>query len=651
MQGVRALGGVVVARVGRCVYGADEIPSPLGSRKPIFGLVIGYSASLDSGPGKGMTCDSTADVRRGAPAVVFRDVTYSVQAQGGRKDILSGVSGGAEGGRMLAIMGGSGAGKTTLLDVLALRARTGRSRSLSGEVLLDGKPLTARRFADCAAYVAQEPLLWSTLTARETLEYAAELHGKCATGAERQAFVNGVLVQTGLASCQGTIVGDVLRKGLSGGQKKRLCVAEALMKRPTALFLDEPTSSLDSSSALELVRLFHGLAEGSGMLLLCTIHQPSHRIFELFEDVLLLAGGKVAYNGPSQEVLKHMLALGAPPLAAGQAIAEYLLELTNPDFVEAEMVDRIVDAWTPPEWELPCGQVAAEPVPRRSPLVQTAILSRRLALITMRDPTLYAGRWIFAIVGNALFSVVYIGARDRTQNEMLNRIWLFSWAMGGVAFLSVIVIAVYFSEFHIWQKERHNDMYRSPSYLASRLLVTVPASFVMSFCAFLPVAALVGLHWAGAPGILLANALLVMWSEFLAELLAATCPHYLLGMAAYILINFLTFLMAGNVVSIGGCTAAVRWLAYVNPWFYCIRAMVSFDFLGTAWDGFGVRGELCGPSPEGCFGSSGEDVLDSLTTLRSSFGSEHDPWFDVAMCFGIVVVTKLAHVVFVLAKL
>lgn len=87
-------------------------------------------------------------------------------------------------------------------------------------------------------------------------------------------------------------------------------------------------------------------------------------------------------------------------------------------------------------------------------LLEIAILSRRLARIIVRDPTMYAGRWVFALVGNTLFSIVYMSARHRTQAEVLSRIWLFSWAMGAVAFMSVIVIAVYFMEFHICQKER-----------------------------------------------------------------------------------------------------------------------------------------------------------------------------------------------------
>jgi len=558
---------------------------------------------------------------------------------------------------MLAIIGGSGAGKTTLLDVLALRTRRGRGRDLSGDVRLSGKPLTARRFATCAAFVAQEPLLWSTLTARETLEYAAELYNRGMPAAERNALVESVLVQTGLASCDRTIAGDLLRKGLSGGQKKRLCVAEALMKRPRVLFLDEPTSSLDSSSAFELSRLFHTLVRSTGMALLCTIHQPSHRIFHLFEDVLILAGGRVAYSGPLRNVLNHMSSLGAPPMDQGQAIAEYLLELTNPDFTEVEVIDRILDAWKPSPMEQRGERLSTETGGSQEMraahgmLLEIAILSRRLARIIVRDPTMYAGRWVFALVGNTLFSIVYMSARHRTQAEVLSRIWLFSWAMGAVAFMSVIVIAVYFMEFHICQKERHNDMYRSLPYLISKLLVTVPGSFVMSFCAFLPVAALVGLNWQGAPAIWLANAMVVLWSEFLAELLAVATPHYLLGMAGYILVNFVTFLLSGSVVDTGRVTWAVRWLAYVNPWFYCMRSMVSFDFDGSIFTGFGARGELCGPPPAACYGRTGVEVLDSLHTLRSSFDSEHDPWGDVGLCFCIVVSTKLAHVAYVLAKL
>eukprot|EP00429_Kryptoperidinium_foliaceum_P020445 CAMPEP_0176039304 /NCGR_PEP_ID=MMETSP0120_2-20121206/19483_1 /TAXON_ID=160619 /ORGANISM="Kryptoperidinium foliaceum, Strain CCMP 1326" /LENGTH=544 /DNA_ID=CAMNT_0017372699 /DNA_START=117 /DNA_END=1751 /DNA_ORIENTATION=- len=544
-------------------------------------------------------------------------------------------------------MGGSGAGKTTLLDLITRRASKGQTK---GDVMLNGKPLTRRSFAGCAAYVAQDSLLWSRLTARETLEYAAELYGGGSSPAERTAFVDEMLMKT-LASCANTFVGDLLRKGLSGGQKRRLSVAEALMKRPSMLILDEPTSGLDSSSAYELAKLFRSSSRESGMLVLCTIHQPSHCTFELFDDLLLLAGGQVAYWGSRSAVQEHMLTAGAPPHAEGQATADYLMDLTNPDFTDAALINRILEAWT----SSPAEFIGVSPIAeakQRNSLDQTAILFRRLLRIVVRDPTIYTGRWLLAVVGSLIFSLVYYDARLRDQTSVQLRLFLLAWAVESVALMSLVVIAIYNAEFHICVKERQNNMYRPLPLIASKAMVTLPATLVMSACAVLPLWALVGLRGQGLAGIWLACATHLLFTEFLAELIGVITPHYLLGMAGYILAMFVTLLFCGILGnSMDSVMWPMRWIYYVNPLLYSVRAMISFDFVGSDFAGFGEQGELCEAPPAPCFGQRGVDVLDSLSVISSSFGSEHNPTEDVFICLCIVLVTKLLHVAVVSRKL
>jgi ABC-type multidrug transport system ATPase subunit len=543
---------------------------------------------------------------------------------------------------MLAIMGGSGAGKTSLLDVLTLKV-TGQAQ-VEGSIMLNAKPLTQQRFQKCAAYVAQESLLWSQLSTHETLRYVAELYSRGASAHERAELIEEVLSQTGLKSCEHTLVGDLYRKGLSGGQKKRLCIAEALVKKPAMLVLDEPTSALDSAAAFEVARLLHGLAKTTNMVVLCTIHQPSHRVYGFFDDTLVLAAGRVAYCGPTQDALEHMTSLGLPPLSSGMSLPEYLLDVTNADFTDADRVEKILDSWKPLDTSaLGTDSVAVREVETRGIMSQSLILGSRLTRMTLRDPTLYSARWMFLLVSNTVFSVVYMDAGDRNQSQVLPRIWLISWSLGAPAFMSVICIAVYSNEFHIYGKERRNSMYGTTAALVSQAGVMLPAVLVLSFCGLAPLYLVVGFSRPVFMQMWLAHAAFMVWAECLAQLLAVCIPHFLLGMVAYIGVMFIAFLQNGAIISIGSITWALRWIHFINPWFLCLRAMVTLDFIGSFFEGFGSQGESCEGHPAPCFGHEGADVLDGVGQLLSTFGSDHSPGYDIAIAACLALILKLTH--------
>jgi ATP-binding cassette subfamily G (WHITE) protein 2 len=110
------------------------------------------------------------------------------------------------------------------------------------------------------------------------------------TAIERKARVDDAIAKVGLNHCRKTIIGDPMRKGVSGGERKRVCVAMELLTHPRLLFLDEPTSGLDSVTALSLTRTLKQLADEGNCTVICTIHQPQTKIYELFDDLMLLKG-------------------------------------------------------------------------------------------------------------------------------------------------------------------------------------------------------------------------------------------------------------------------------------------------------------------------------------------------------------------------
>lgn len=158
-------------------------------------------------------------------------------------------------------MGPSGCGKTTLLNVLASRP-TGSSK-VEATVLVNGSKPSRAAFREMSCFVEQEDALIGALTVRETLNFASRLSGTASSlpRRERVARIDGLLDSFGLRDQADTLIGTPIRKGISGGQKRRVGVASQLITSPKILFLDEPTSGLDSAASWEVVNYLKGVAK------------------------------------------------------------------------------------------------------------------------------------------------------------------------------------------------------------------------------------------------------------------------------------------------------------------------------------------------------------------------------------------------------
>ncbi|XP_065564750.1 protein white-like isoform X2 [Artemia franciscana] len=197
------------------------------------------------------------------------------------KHILKGVNGDVRRGDFLAIMGASGAGKTTLLNVLTCRRLY--NLQVRGEVYLNGIPVNPDSLTRVSAYIQQEDNFVGVLTVREHLEFQANLRMDKGTSRERR------LIR----------INEVLKEVLTN---------------PQLFFCDEPTSGLDSYMAQNIVTMLTDMAK-RGTTVICTIHQPSSEVFALFDKLLLIAEGRVAYMGPAKDTVNFFQSCGliCPP--------------------------------------------------------------------------------------------------------------------------------------------------------------------------------------------------------------------------------------------------------------------------------------------------------------------------------------------------
>ncbi|KAI0835944.1 P-loop containing nucleoside triphosphate hydrolase protein [Hypoxylon sp. FL0890] len=263
------------------------------------------------------------------------------------KTLLSSVNASLKPGTLTAILGGSGSGKTTLLNTIAERMVSSRL-SQTGTTTFNGQEgVHSVRHA----YVMQQDILLPTLTVRETLQYSANLKlPPPTTEEERMRIVEEVILELGLKECANTWVGNSQYRGCSGGEKRRTSIGVQLLANPSILFLDEPTTGLDATSAYQLVKTLKTLAS-KGRTVITTIHQPRSEIWDLFDNLVILSKGSPVYSGSMNECIPWFSAMGYQ-LPAFVNPAEFLIDLAAIDNRTPELeeestarVGRLQAAW------------------------------------------------------------------------------------------------------------------------------------------------------------------------------------------------------------------------------------------------------------------------------------------------------------------
>ncbi|XP_055637744.1 ATP-binding cassette sub-family G member 1 [Toxorhynchites rutilus septentrionalis] len=281
--------------------------------------------------------------------ITFNNIYYTVSV--GKKDkktILNGVSGRFNSGELTAIMGPSGAGKSSLLNILTGYTKAGVKGSLNIGGSVDGSKL--------CSYILQEDNLHPFFTVQEIMMMACDLKisSRFLKHIDKERLVDSILDTLHLKFTKMTRCGN-----LSGGQKKRLSIALELIDNPPVLFLDEPTTGLDSSSSLYTIKLLQGLAR-EGRTIVCTIHQPSATVFEMFDHVYGLAEGHCVYQGSSLNIVPYLRSVGLQCPQYHNA-ADYLLEVANKEY--GNFINALSKAAIDCHWRKPQSCIAATTLP------------------------------------------------------------------------------------------------------------------------------------------------------------------------------------------------------------------------------------------------------------------------------------------------
>ncbi|XP_060803816.1 ATP-binding cassette sub-family G member 4 [Amyelois transitella] len=434
--------------------------------------------------------------------ICFENINYNVRhgiLAGGRKAILRNISGTFNSGELNVIIGQSGAGKSSLMDILA-----GYTKPTSGQLYVNGRVRDEDTFRRQSCYILQDDQLQEMLTIQENLTIAAELRlGNHVSREQKKKRIKEIVTSLCLTEARHTRAGH-----LSGGQKKRLAIGQELVTDPPVMFLDEPTSGVDSLVTKKIMELLHQLAR-QGRTVVITMHQPSATLLPLIDRLYAMVGGNCAYIGSVHSLLPFLRKIDKPcqpyhnpvehlielcgECEYQQALVEFSQNGRNNEWIistetESGLDDKNIKLCSnevylttlPPPKEDPTNKIllALKSTYSTSIWKQFSTLTRRSVLSTWRNPSftmlLTLIHCLMALFIGFLF--YDIGHDARYVRDNYNMLYFSLMFLMFTAFSAVTI--TFPQEIPVVRREYFNRWYSTAAYYSSTLVSAIPTQGV-----------------------------------------------------------------------------------------------------------------------------------------------------------------------------
>ncbi|XP_059651112.1 ABC transporter G family member 23 [Cornus florida] len=527
-------------------------------------------------------------------------------------NILKSVSFVAKSAEILAVVGPSGTGKSTLLRVISGRVRDKDFDTKS--VSLNDCPVSSpARLRSICGFVAQEDNLLPLLTVKETLMFSAKFRLKDMSSKEREERVESFMLELGLLHVAHSFVGDEDKRGISGGERKRVSIGVDMIHDPPILLLDEPTSGLDSTSALQVIELLSSMAKAKQRTIVLSIHQPSYRILQYISNFLILSHGSVVHNGSLESLEETINKLGFKVPLQLNAL-EYAMEIistieeSNTKFSLSVIDDKEPSSYS--IWQEQIGGVQQEKMGTGcfwSTLFEIMVLCQRFWKIIYRTKQLFLARTMQALVGGFGLGSVYIKVK-RDEDGVAERLGLFAFSLSFLLSSTVEALPIYLQERRVLMKEASRGAYRISSYMIANTIVFLPFLFAVAILFSFPVYWIVGLNPSLSAFVFFTFAvwLIVLMASSLVLFLSAVSPDFISGNSLICTVLGAFFLFSGYFIPKECIPKYWLFMYYVSLYRYPLDSLLINEY----WS---VRSECFSRHPQVysmCL-LTGNDVLKS----------------------------------------
>ncbi|KAL6515656.1 ABC transporter G member 25 [Orobanche hederae] len=558
---------------------------------------VSYRVKLHGGVAKSRVCSLTnmfgggaappSDIENPAPAIHRHH----------ERAILDGITGTAFPGRVLAVIGPSGSGKSTLLNALAGRLQHGHG--LAGSVLYNNRKLT-KHVLKSTGFVAQDDVLYPHLTVRETLVFCSLLRlPNSVPRDEKVAVAERVVSELGLSKCENTIIGNSIVRGISGGERKRVSIAHEMLVDPSLLIMDEPTSGLDATAAYLLVTTLGGVA-AKGKTVVLSVHQPSSRVYQMFDDLLVLSEGRCIYFGKGCEAMEYFESVGFSP-GFPMNPADFLLDLANGichlDSSKSErekpnIRQALVSSYNnvlEPKVKVSCMDPPST-LPRETPInsnptaqngcistwfTQFTILLQR-SLKERKHESFNPLRIFQVVMASLLAGFMWWHSDYRDIQDRLGLLFFIAIFWG--VFPSFNAVFAFPQERAIFMKERASGMYTLSSYFLARISADLPMELI------LPTLFVSIMYWMTGLKPQL-SAFVLTLSVVLGSVLVSIGLGLALGAlimdakqaSTVVTVTMLAFVLTGGYY-VHKLPSFMSWIKYVSATFYSYRLLINVQY-------------------------------------------------------------------------
>ncbi|CAF2896306.1 unnamed protein product [Rotaria sp. Silwood2] len=567
-----------------------------------------------------------------------------------QKQILIDLSGIFQGG-MNAIMGPTGSGKSSLLDLLADRKDR---QGFQGEILLNGQ-LQSKDYKYHAGYVVQDDIVSGNLTIKENLMFSANVRlSTKLTSNEKNKIVDEVIVQLGLEKCANTRIGTDFKRGVSGGERKRTNIGMELVLSPMVLFLDEPTTGLDSSMARNVMECLHRLSR-KGRTIIFSIHQPRYSIFKLFDTLFLIATGRCIYHGPTDNVLQFFSSVGFSceehdnpadfildvlqsdrfsPLTNDQTdndldkqnnqIEFYL----NKEYMKTDIFSSIQNKITEKNYLSNGNNNEHIRLEEKSRLNHIFYLSQRTLRNSFRDPSLAILQTVLSIFLGIIIGLIYLHINRTIDTGAKNRSGAIFFIVTNQVFSNLSALELFIKERILFVHENVSGYYHVLTYFLSKIICDIiPLRTIPAIAFSIIVYFMMGFQRTVEKFFIF---FFCIWltsicASSLCFLVSATVRNFGVANLVAALFCVLTLVFGGFLVEISSVLSFLQWIQYFSIFRYGSNALLINEFIGLT---------LCLPNNTNICVKDGTEVL---TELHVEHSTNWDLWKNFVALISITI--------------